>query len=134
MWPSQRGIPKRSRGRHLCWRCRSATLARRTVRDKEPGLPETALPSGEGLSLSPGPAPLRSCQQRPWYGVPLLPQTPGKMRGTVTKCTNSRRETSGGRGHCPLCSWHSSPPKFLRGPSGSSHFFAQLNVPVSPLC
>lgn len=50
----------------------------------------------EGPSLSLGPAPLSSAYQSPGFGVPSIPQTPGKMKSNTAKHANPSSETSGG--------------------------------------
>lgn len=131
MWPSQRGSPKRSQGRHLCWRCRSATLACRTVRHKEPGLPEMALSSRLRAFLC-------------FWGQPLSALDSGGLGlGAISPLDSKENEgalsqsvpTPAGKPQeehvcCPLCSWHSPPLKFLRGPLGSRCFFAQFYISV----
>lgn len=127
MWPSQRGSLKRSQGHRPCWRCRSATLVCRTVRDKEPGLPEMALSS----KLSLESAPLSSRPRRSGFGCHLSLDSMDNGEHYHKMC-QPRQRNLGRNVCCPLCSWHSLPLKFPRGPRRSRGFFAQLHISVPP--
>ena len=107
MWPSQRGSPEQSQEHRRCWRCRSATSVYRTGRAKSGSL---------------GPAPLSSAHQSPGFGVPSLPQTPGKMKSNTAKHANPSSETSGGTCTLPTLFSALSSSWFLRGPLGSRCF------------
>ena len=81
----------------------------------------------EGLSLSLGPAPLSSAHQSPGFGVPSLPQTPGKMKSNTAKHANPSSETSGGTCTLPTLFSALSSSWFLRGPLGSRCFLPSCN-------
>lgn len=138
-WPSQRGSPKRSQGRHPCWRRRSATLACRTVRDKESDLTEIALSSSLRAFFCLWDQPLSALDIAGLgFGCHLSLRLQGKQKQISQSLPTPAVKPQEEHVCCPLCSQHSPPLKFLRGPLGARHFFAQLHFlvlyPVSLLC
>lgn len=108
-------------------------MACRTVRDKEPGLPEMALLSSlRALLFSVSRArPLTPEQWQPGLGglLPSLSQTPGETKGQTEKCANSSSKTTGRACVLPTLCLVLSPSLVSKSPTRGRKFLCSAPYP-----